>query len=487
MKLKKRLYISNIMMILLPIVFVVLSGYVIFFTVNRHFGQEFYQHWRENATYFKLTESIEELGKQKKATNAVEQLEDIYNQKGSKQVEVFYFDRNDQLIWQSEKEVEAIVEQVLAQTALRQVSFDQRLIEKIPFQSGTVVVVNNAYHAMIEKQLFEHKELVQKLILIALLIALCLTIVALIIFARIIYRPIQKGLSVLITGVDTISQGELDYRISYQTKDEFQEAIDDFNQMATRLEIMVEQQQQLLENRKALIAGMSHDIRTPLTSIKAYVEGLEKGVAQTPEQYARYLQIITQKTNELNRLVDQLFLFSKLDIGAETVHYEEVALDQALKHYVTEHNLEFENKKIKVELDLAAPNANILIDPQQLRNIWLNLFDNSFKYANTDELIVTCKTKQTSTKVIMTIEDNGQGVAEDQLPQLFDVFYRGDQARTNPGKGSGIGLAMVRKIMDYTKGTVRAYLTPQGGLGIELVFPLASVEEGEVDGTDFNY
>lgn len=485
MKLKQRLYLSNIMMILLPIVFILLSGYLIFFTVNRHFGQEFYQHWRENATYFKLTESIEELGKQKKATDLTKQLQEIYETKGSKEIDVFYFDADEKLVFKSQSQPDTIVEQVLAQTALRQVSFDKRLIEKIPFQSGTVVVVNNAYHAMIEKQLFEHKELFQKFILISLVIALLLTIFALIIFARIIYRPIQKGLSVLIKGVDTISQGELDYRIEYQTKDEFQEAIDDFNQMAARLETMVEQQQQLLDNRKALIAGMSHDIKTPLTSIKAYVEGLEQGVAQTPEQYARYLQIITQKTNELNRLVDQLFLFSKLDIGAETIHYDQVILDQSLKKYVHEHQLELENRGVEVDLNLDARTAKIWIDPQQLRNIWLNIFENSLKYANVVPLKLAVTTFQMKTQVIVKLEDNGQGVPQEQLPYLFDVFYRGDQARTNPGKGSGIGLAMVKKIMDYTKGTVRAYKSPQGGLGIELVF--LRVEEEQIDDKNSNY
>lgn len=485
MKLKQRLYLSNVIMIILPIVFVLASGYLIFFTVNRHFGQEFYQHWRENATYFKLTESIEEIGKQKKTTDLTQQLQEMYEKKGSKQVEVFYFDDQNQLVWKSEQEVDSIVEQVLAQPMLKQVSFDQRLIEKIPFQKGTVIVVNNAYHAMIEKQLFEHKELLQKLIWISLLVALLLTVIAMMVFARILYQPIKKGLSVLIKGVDTISQGELDYRIDYQTKDEFQEAIDNFNQMASRLEIMVEQQQQLLENRKALIAGMSHDIKTPLTSIKAYVEGLEQGIAQTPEQYARYLQIITQKTNELNRLVDQLFLFSKLDIGEETIHYDQVIVDDALRAYIVEHELEFQTKELIVKLDLAAPTTKVWIDPQHLRNIWLNLFENSLKYARVSPVVIHCQTKVEYDQLLIRIEDNGQGVEPTQLPYLFDIFYRGDQARTNPGKGSGIGLAMVKKIVESANGTVSAYLTGVGGLGIQILFP-QDKEEG-FDGTNFNY
>lgn len=120
-----------------------------------------------------------------------------------------------------------------------------------------------------------------------------------------------------------------------------------------------------------------------------------------------------------------------------------------------------------------------------MRNIWLNLFENSLKYARVSPVVIHCQTKVEYDQLLIRIEDNGQGVEPTQLPYLFDIFYRGDQARTNPGKGSGIGLAMVKKIVESANGTVSAYLTGVGGLGIQILFP-QDKEEG-FDGTNFDY
>ena len=133
--------------------------------------------------------------------------------------------------------------------------------------------------------------------------------------SRFVFRRIERPLAVLSDGVHQISAGNLDHRIVYGEDDEFRRVCDDFNGMAAHLQASIEQVQKNERNRKELLTGISHDLRSPLTSIKAYVEGLQDGVAATPEARRAYLDVVKQKTDDIIGMVSQLFLYSKMDMG----------------------------------------------------------------------------------------------------------------------------------------------------------------------------
>ncbi|MDL2318330.1 HAMP domain-containing histidine kinase, partial [Eubacteriales bacterium OttesenSCG-928-A19] len=151
---------------------------------------------------------------------------------------------------------------------------------------------------------------------------------------RMIFHHIMPPLDTLTDGVHQIAEGNLSYRIHYEGRDEFTPVIDDFNDMARHLQAMVTSRQKDDESRRELIAGISHDLRTPLTSIIGYVEGLEKGVAITPDMQARYLSIIHDQADILSHTINQLFLFTKLDTDSFPMHMERIDIVDELRTYV---------------------------------------------------------------------------------------------------------------------------------------------------------
>jgi len=294
-----------------------------------------------------------------------------------------------------------------------------------------------------------------------------------------ISRSITTPIDTLVDGVREISEGNLGYRIRYNKDDEFAEVCADFNEMAARLSDMVRQRQLDEAGRKELIAGISHDLRTPLTSIKAYIEGLRKGVASTAAMREKYLDIIHSKTEDIEYIINQLFLFSKLDIGEFPLRLESVDIGAELEKMVTGLSDEYAERGLGVSLAGRTHGAFVSVDVVQLRNVVQNILGNSVKYCGRPDARAEISCRQSAGDVIVTIADNGPGVPEGALGKIFEVFYRSDQSRNNPSKGSGLGLAISAKIVGQLGGTITAENTPQGGLAIIITLPLS--EGGHTD------
>jgi len=289
---------------------------------------------------------------------------------------------------------------------------------------------------------------------------------------RFVFRPIYTSLDVLVEGVEEIREGNLSYRIEQKTGNEFDTVYVDFNEMALRLQEMVEQKQADEQNRKELIAGISHDLRTPLTSIKTYVEGWGLGMANTPEKQAKYLATIKNKTDDIEHIIKQLFLFSKLDIGEFPMNVKETDAGKWLSAFVADIQEEYEQKGLQVELRENVQGTNILIDSVQLKNVLLNVAENSVKYGRKTggRLLIDCQ--KTGNKLNIRLSDNGSGVPEESLAQLFHVFYRTDKARNNPSQGSGLGLAISAKLIEGMKGEISASNQTGDGLAILIQLPI---------------
>jgi len=279
-------------------------------------------------------------------------------------------------------------------------------------------------------------------------------------------------INTLANGVHEISNGNLTHRIQYNGGDEFDAVCTDFNEMAARLFDMVEQRQADENSRKELIAGISHDLRTPLTSVKAYLEGLRKGIATTPEMQEKYLNTIQEKTDDIEYIIKQLFMFAKIDIGEFPLNLEIVNIGSELTGIVDSFADEYKEMGLRVSLE-ENTDGDVLIDSVQFKNIIQNILGNSVKYCNRNDAFakIFCKSNDDSS-VSITIKDNGPGVPDEMLTKMFDVFYRGDESRNNPDKGSGVGLAISSKIIKRFNGSIRAENVIDGGLAIIITLPI---------------
>ena len=296
---------------------------------------------------------------------------------------------------------------------------------------------------------------------------------------RFVVRKIEEPLDLLSEGARRLGAGDLDYRIAYAGQDEFAPVCGAFNEMAARLKESVEHTHRDEESRKELLAGISHDLRSPLTSIRAYVEGLLDGVAKTEEARQRYLCTIRTKAEDIDRLVSQLFLYSKLDLEGVPMELRPIRLDEFVAGFVEEAAPDSRTHGLEVTAEQLAP-VTVSADPEQLRRVLSNILENSIKYKakETGHLRITLEKGGR-----MILADDGPGVPEEALPKLFDVFYRSDPARKNPAGGSGLGLAIAAKAVQGMGGTIRACNGPNGGLAVEIILP----EEGAGDAEDPNH
>lgn len=281
---------------------------------------------------------------------------------------------------------------------------------------------------------------------------------------------IEEPLDILANGVHELRDGKLDYRIEYGRQDEFTPVCEDFNEMAQQLKDSVEKIRQQERSRKELIAGISHDIRSPLTSIQAYVEGLIDGVAGTPQKQQRYLRTIKQKAEELEQIVSQLFLFSKMELGEYVEHPCLVKLDEAIRRMVEGIQEEYKEKGLEITMELEA--VTVWADSVQLERVIGNILGNSLKYKKKEIGHAHIKLEETGQTCRLSVSDDGMGVPEEAIPHLFEVFYRSDPSRQHPAKGSGLGLAIVANIVGRMNGTVAAKNGEDGGLEISMTFPI---------------
>jgi signal transduction histidine kinase len=288
---------------------------------------------------------------------------------------------------------------------------------------------------------------------------------------KFVFRKIKQPLELLLNGVEQISKGNLDYKIEYDENNEFKPICESFNNMAVQLSASIEEVKKNDQNRKELFAGISHDLRSPLTSIKAYVDGLLDGVAATPESQREYLQTIKQKTDDINKMVSQLFLYSKMDMGNYPTNPEILNIENEIRDFVSASQDEYKMEGLIIKILNTPTDSHIYVDPVQLRSVFANILGNSAKYKNKQTATATINCTVVNGVVKIIFEDDGTGVSENDVTRLFDVFYRIDPSRNNPHKGSGLGLAIVSKTLERMNGKISAENISTGGLRMIIEIP----------------
>ncbi|WP_177918288.1 HAMP domain-containing sensor histidine kinase [uncultured Eubacterium sp.] len=318
------------------------------------------------------------------------------------------------------------------------------------------------------------------LVIIILILILSITVMSLI-TAQGITKPMKK----LTDGIEEISKGNLDYRIDYDSTNEIGVTVKALNEMAARLKESIRQRNEIDESRKQMTAGIAHDLRTPLTSIKGYVEGLRDGIANTPEKQKEYIQTIYNSANDIERLLNELQTISLLERRSLELNKQEINLHEFLTDYVAD--AQFTAKKNNFEIIYKEPkdddkNITVSLDPARFSRVLMNIVSNSIKYASkarNGKLTITLNGYDKS--VIIALEDNGIGISDKNISHIFETFYRADQARTRVSDGSGIGLAVCKEIIEQHGGHIWA--TSTEGEGTTILISLNKITQ-EVESND---
>ncbi|TCT17534.1 HAMP domain-containing protein [Melghiribacillus thermohalophilus] len=310
---------------------------------------------------------------------------------------------------------------------------------------------------------------VLKDIFISLSIGLLTLIVLIVGWTWYISRTILYPLKQIYTATEEMKEGNLSYPIQYNKKDEIGHFVHGFNLMRKHLKQSIEKQKQYEKSRKELIASISHDLRTPLSSIKGYVEGLMDGVARTEEMQKKYLRVIKDKTDQLDHLIEDLFEFSKLELNQLPVERVYVNSQEFFNEVLRGIEMDVEQKGVQLNVEDPVPSVCIHIDPQRIQQVLLNLMYNSVRYgASTISIHISENRVKGHLQVQLT--DDGNGISKEDLPYIFNRFYRGEKSRSREHGGSGLGLAIVKSIIQTHDGEIRA--ESEEGQGSRFTFTL---------------
>lgn len=291
-----------------------------------------------------------------------------------------------------------------------------------------------------------------------------------------IYRSIATPLVKLKKATQNIKDGNLDFVLEVDGDDEFSELCRDFEEMRKRLKESAEEKVLLDKENKELISNISHDLKTPITAVKGYVEGIMDGVADTPEKMDRYIKTIYNKTNEMDHLINELTFYSKIDTNRIPYTFSKLNVEDYFSDCAEEVGLELETRGIElVYANYVESGVLVIADGEQIRRVIHNIISNAVKYMEKPKGIIQIRVKDVGDFIQVEIEDNGKGIAAKDLAYIFDRFYRTDVSRNSSKGGSGIGLSIVKKILEDHGGKVWA--TSRLGIGTIMYFVLRKYQE----------
>ena len=492
MKLKTRLVVAFCIMIFVPVVLagVVLFGFKNFQMKNleQTYGLE------DGADYNYLTNSLQLLNRftrddfekiKKIAARKPEKLEDVsyleeLNSSLQEKYSYIIVRKDEDIIFDGAedardlpKDLPAYGESDADENSGVYIDGDvQALLKQVDFHyadgsKGSLFLVMT-----VQQILPEIKQLAIDLVVSVILI-LCFTAAMMSVW---IYRGIINPIKKLEVATQNIKEGNLDFTIDVDSNDEVGELCRNFEEMRQRLKDNAEEKIANEKENKVLISNISHDLKTPITAIKGYVEGIMDGVADTPEKHDRYIRTIYNKANEMTTLINELTVYSQIDTNRIPYNFKKINVADYFNDCVEEIGLELESRNIGLSYYNYADDAVVIIaDPEQLSRVIHNIIGNSLKYLDKPQGFINIRIKDVGDFIQVEIEDNGKGIAAKDLPYIFDRFYRTDASRNSATGGSGIGLSIVRKIIEDHGGKIWA--TSKEETGTIMYFVIRKYQE----------
>lgn len=315
---------------------------------------------------------------------------------------------------------------------------------------------------------------------------ICILILTTLVLTYSIYKDITKSLGKLRHAANEMKSGNLDYKIEKHLNDEIGDLSLAFEEMRLKLKHSLEVQRKYEENRKTLISNISHDLKTPLMSIKGHIEGIKDGIAHSPEKMDKYINTIHEKSKDMELLINELFLFSRLDLEKEEFNFQTVDIIEFLRFSIEDLSFDLEKIGGKITLNNEEESLYIKADLQKLKRVILNIVGNSIKYRRKEPLTIDIDVKKLENEVVVGIKDNGKGISQENLSLIFDRFYRADKSRNTSIVGSGLGLAISKQIIEKHGGKIWA--KSKENQGTSVFFSLKEWKEGEIiHEEDINY
>ncbi len=291
-----------------------------------------------------------------------------------------------------------------------------------------------------------------------------------------IYQGIINPIHKLQVATENIKAGNLDFTVEADAKDEIGELCRNFEEMRFRLKESEEEKLAGEKENRVLISNISHDLKTPITAIKGYVEGIMDGVADTPEKQEKYIRTIYNKANEMDTLINELTLYAKIDTNRIPYNFSRINVADYFEDCVEEVGLDLEAENIRLNyIDYADKDVLIIADPEQLRRVINNLISNSIKYLDKQQGFINIRIRDVGDFIQIEFEDNGKGISAKDLPYIFDRFYRADASRNSSTGGSGIGLSIVKKIIEDHGGKI--WVNSKEGTGTIMYFVIRKYQE----------
>ena len=339
-----------------------------------------------------------------------------------------------------------------------------------------IVAVNKNYTVKNASTHYAAKEFTNLLLgrtgIIALIIV-AVFVLEIVIISFITSKTIVNPIKKIADGADEIARGNLDYEIDYKSKNELGQTVESFNQMRLRLKNSIEKQNKADEQRKELIAGIAHDVRTPLTSAKGYAQGLRDGIAATPEKQKKYIDRICSSIDDTEKILNELLNISRYELKSYKLNRVNVNLKEFIDDGAEEIKELLERSHFDFSLQCNVnKDTQISVDTDAFARVFRNIVMNSIKYARDDRQgMVRLIVSEYDRTVIIELTDNGTGVERENLTKIFDTMYRTDPARTKVSQGSGLGLAVCKQIVELHGGLIWASSKQGEGLSIFISMP----------------
>lgn len=268
-----------------------------------------------------------------------------------------------------------------------------------------------------------------------------------------------------------IKEGDYDFRVNVRGNDELTDVLSAFEEMRGALSKSSKEKLEAEEEQRKLISNIAHDLKSPLTSIKGYAEGLRDGVAKTDEKRLSYENTIINKADEMNSLLNELTLYSKIGLSAIPYNFEKTSVREYFDNLSSDIALDLEKEGIEfIYRDFAKTDDKINIDREEIKRVVNNIITNSVKYIGDKNGKISLKIFTDGDFIKIEIKDNGIGISKKDLPYIFDRSFRADSSRNSKIKGSGFGLSIAKKIVEEHGGKI--YAVSSAGYGTTMVFML---------------
>ena len=347
----------------------------------------------------------------------------------------------------------------------------QTLLKQVDFKDAeggfcSAFIVTDVAEAIPEGRHFVRETLFCTLIILVMT-AVCLAIW--------VYKGVLEPVEEMQKAAERIRNGDLNFRIVPMADDELGHLAEDLESMRQHLKETMEEKIKFDADSRELVSNISHDLKTPITTIKGYAEGIMDGVATTPEKQQKYLKTIYHKANEMEKLINELSLYTKIDSNKIPYNFQRLPVNAYFKDCAEEFAMDLSAREIAFAFyDYVPSGTEIVADPEQIARVMNNLFGNAIKYMDKDQPAVNMRLKDLGEYIQVEVEDNGTGIGAKELPYIFDRFYRSDASRNSEKGGSGIGLSIVKKIISEHGG--RIWATSREGTGTTMYFVLKKFE-----------